>query len=345
MIYEEFKITPAGMSPWYDYNTTWLPNWEANIREFVFNRSTVGDRVLLSFSGLGMPDIEFLSNKTPYNDGELVSGFRAQKREISLTLHANGCSREEYWNLRSELIEALRPRTINNGETGASPEHKIYWWLNGYKEGSMAPARLTITLPGGKKRAIEVYYMDGAVFQPRNLDDWDEFGFEDTITLYAPYPYLFDPEFKVAILPSGVDAIYVEYNGTAKSKPVLEIRNISYAGPDGPGNMQFTYNSLPNNQHIALNYTPVTGTMAVINTESGRKNALIAYNGSLGNAGLDISEYIQYNNTGFAEFSLGPYGSRNAPSDPNWANNTIARLGHTVGLETHIKYYEYYIGI
>lgn len=347
MIYEEFKITPAGMSPWYDYNTSWYPDAVSNIREFVLNRSDVGDRIVVSFSGLGMPNLQWITDKTPYNDGELFRGFRAQKREIDITIRANGCSREEYWNLRSELIEALRPRIINNYDNfDPHTSFEIWWGLNNLREGSMLPARLTITLPGNVQRAIDVYYMDGAVFQPRNLDDWDEYGFEDTITLVCPYPYFYDPNWKQAYIPENIREIWLDYHGTAVSKPLIVATNVSFTGTPGAGQYLQVFNSIPDNRYIRLSFLPYESSSVIINTAPGRKRAVYAPANSLGDYTFDITEHIEYNSTGFAEFSLGPYGSRMTPADRYWEHNTIGRLApFGSGIEIYIKYYEYYMGI
>lgn len=135
------------------------------------------DRFEMSFTGWGMPPIEYITQRGPYQTGQTVLDFRVQPRVIQLTHRRNGNCRDDYWDIRSDFINALRP----NRAVG----------------GGFEPGRLRKVLSDGSIRDIYVALERGPVFQPRG-DQWDEWSIMETIRFIAHDPILFNPVRKSA---------------------------------------------------------------------------------------------------------------------------------------------------
>lgn len=130
-------------------------------------------RFLMTEMGLGMPDIKWITTKGPYQHGETVVDYRLEPRIIQMLLRQNSCDREKYWDNREQILDILRP--------------------NRYLLGNIRPGTLKKTLANGKRRWIDVFLEKGPTFEARNLNQWDEFAFTETIRFRAPDPTFYDP--------------------------------------------------------------------------------------------------------------------------------------------------------
>ena len=73
-----------------------------------------GNRALLEFEDLGLPPINYLTDRGVAQDGERVRDYRLEKRTVGFRLYERGCTREDYWCSVGDMIEAVRP---NRGES------------------------------------------------------------------------------------------------------------------------------------------------------------------------------------------------------------------------------------
>ena len=133
----------------------------------------VAGKFVLSHTGLGMPPIDYVTQRGPFQHGVTPLGFRLGPRYIQYTIRQQACSRDGYWDLRSALIDSLRPN-----RQVVSP---------------FTPGTLRKILPDGSYRDINVLFDSGLVYSPRSLDKWDEWGITDTIRLVAHDPTFFAP--------------------------------------------------------------------------------------------------------------------------------------------------------
>lgn len=131
------------------------------------------DKFLISESGLGMPPIEYITQRGPYQHGHTIIDYRLGPRVIQMLHRRNGCSRIEYWNNRADLLNFLRPNRQTLGT-----------FYNG---------TLRKVLPDGSKRDIDVMIEQGPVFEPRDPNRWDEWGFTETLRFIASDPTFYDP--------------------------------------------------------------------------------------------------------------------------------------------------------
>jgi hypothetical protein len=140
-----------------------------------YNLNDFKDRFLLiGVSGQGMPPIEWITQRGPFQHGTTVKGYRLGERVLQMVHRRNAEDRYEYWQFRQELIDAVRP----NRNTGDDFE----------------PTILRKILPDGSKRDLEVRIEQGPAFDPGNADQWDEYSIQDALRFVAADPTFFDPD-------------------------------------------------------------------------------------------------------------------------------------------------------
>lgn len=139
----------------------------------VYNLNGVQGRFVMSHTGMGLPPIEYVTQRGPFQHGETPLGFRLNPRYIQYIIRQQDCSRQGYWDLRSVLLDTLRPN------------RQIY--------PTLTPGTLRKILPNGEKRDINVFIESGLEFSPRQTDAWDEWGLTETIRFVAHDPLFFNP--------------------------------------------------------------------------------------------------------------------------------------------------------
>lgn len=131
--------------------------------------TTSGSRAVLSDEGTGMPPIEYITERGPYQDGESVDDFFLQPRIMQYVIRQNFCSRDAYWAGRAALLDALRP---NRGVSGVIRKY----------------------LSNGAKRDFTVAILEGPKFEAQNPKEWQQWSFQEVIRFIAHNPVAFDPE-------------------------------------------------------------------------------------------------------------------------------------------------------
>jgi len=64
---------------------------------------------MISLTGIGLPPCTLREVQAPFQHGSTYKGFKLNNRLLQLVVHARGCSRKEFWELRRELINKLNP--------------------------------------------------------------------------------------------------------------------------------------------------------------------------------------------------------------------------------------------
>lgn len=99
-----------------------------------------GNRVLLSMSNTGRPEIDYLSDQGPFQHGVTVRDFRYQPRTVTLRLFEAGCERQDWHCHLAELLDTTRPNRSQAGGVGSRPG-KLLVVRPDYKEVE-TPARI-----------------------------------------------------------------------------------------------------------------------------------------------------------------------------------------------------------
>lgn len=200
---------------------------------------------VLTEEGFGMPPIEYVTQRGPFQHGETLKDFFLRPRVVQLTMRVNGCSRSEYWDLRNQILGVMRP-----GRDGTSP------------------GVLRKYLANGAVRELECYIVDGPSFPGKSANKWDEWSIMDTLRFQALDPVLRNPALKTFA--------YVSTGGASGTFPLtfpLTIAAFSSPGGGLPINYLGNWLSYPT---IILN-GPLVGPL-VRNLTTGEK---IEFSGSI----------------------------------------------------------------
>lgn len=186
--------------------------------EYVLSNGS--DRFVVATPGeWGIVPIEYLTQRAYKQQGLTEVGYRVNPRPFIVNFRHNGCSRDQYWQIRGALINVLRPN--RNGQLT-------------YK----------VRLSTGEFRSI-VGRSTSPTFPEVSVDQWDEYGFSEMLQFEAFDPIWYDPaqityvvdndpadELAFDIAFDG-DGIYfggdsygiasISYTGTWYSYPVIRI--------------------------------------------------------------------------------------------------------------------------
>jgi hypothetical protein len=165
---------------------------------------------------LGLPPFKAVTERGYKQNRENEVSLYLQPRTLQITFQHNGCSREEYWQMRAALLDICRP----NREGLA-----VYTFIN--------EARV--------KRAIQGR-IQSPTFAESDIEEWKEWEFNEPIQIDCYDPTFYDPDIKQAsfvhtaadpalVFPaafpiyfdSAIDAYNaaIAYHGTWETFPIL----------------------------------------------------------------------------------------------------------------------------
>jgi hypothetical protein len=286
------------------------------------------EKSVLSYEGDGLPSPEYDTTRGPFQHGMNVLGMREPIREIDLVLRWNACNRDEYWDMRHNLINLLRPnRTdVNNSSPGV----------------------LRRILSNGKIFDLDCYLTKGPDWvYPRK---WDHWSIQESLKFTAFNPILYNPTLKSGLVqdftpatdpdiiipldfefifgetsPAITKSITVNYLGNWESFPTIIV-----AGPYEGISIQHqtTFGK------VALSgYSSPTGETTTIDLTYGRKTILT-------NSGISLLGYVT-NDSDLSEFSIQP--DPLVPGSINIFDITV--ISGSSDTLVQLQYKDRYIGI
>jgi (2Fe-2S) ferredoxin len=134
----------------------------------------VTGRFVMSMSGGGAAPIQYISQRGPNQDGETVRDFSLTPRVIQILERQQFKSRGTWWDGRADILNDLRP----NRQATAT---------------AVVTGTFRIVTANGDVRDLNVFIQDGPRFEARNVDEWDEWAFEEVLRFIAHDPLWFDP--------------------------------------------------------------------------------------------------------------------------------------------------------
>jgi hypothetical protein len=308
-----------------------------NIIEFDFYISPDGeqynfndevDHFLFSFEGEGMPPIDYRTQRGPFQHGETLVDYFLRPRVIQLVHRRQDCNRQGYWDARRDLIDFVRP----NRQTG----------------GLLEPGILRKTFPDGTRLDINAIIQEGPRFRPRQLNEWDEFGFTEVLRFICHDPTFFDPDqdsltfslptyshlvFPVTLVP-GDDMVFgistieesdtISYTGTWLTYPTIVL-----TGPmENP-----VVENITTDEKLELEYNIDEGEVVTITLEYGNKAVT---NGG----GTDLVGTLS------TDSDLGTFHIAPDPEAPDGNNQIdVSFGGANENSQIVISYYTRFIGI
>lgn len=126
------------------------------------------NRAVLSDTGSGMPEIEYITQRGPYQHGESVKDYFLRPRVVEFHIRQNFCSRQAYFDGRDMILDLLRPNR------GSGVLRKIR--------------------PDGAKRDLVVHIQAGPKFESRKSSEWDEWSLDEVLRFIAYNPIYYDPD-------------------------------------------------------------------------------------------------------------------------------------------------------
>lgn len=291
-----------------------------------FSLNNGRQRAILSESGGGLPPIEYLTTSGPLQDGETLRGFRLRPRAYILLVRWTGCSRDQYWQYRAKLIDKIRP--------------------NRQTIGTLAPFRLRkyLTINGVQvRRDLYVMVAQGPEFVGRSPQQWDEWGFTETVRFIAHDPLWYDAATTtVATVPNTTDNLVfpITFPIVFGSGVISQSVNITYLGTwaafptlyiDGPVAGPSIRN-VTTGEEITMNaYTVAAGERVTV--DLGAKTIR-------NNLGVNLIGYLSASSN-LATFHLEP-----APGAAGGVNQiTLAGSGATGATLFTIAYQSRWLGI
>lgn len=127
-----------------------------------------GNPGVLNWEGTGMPPIEYITERGPFQHGETIKDYFLRPRIVQYLIRRKFCSRQAYFDGRNALLDALRP---NRGVNGV----------------------IRHVLPDGQKRDLTVAVIEGPKFEADKLDEWDQWAYQEVIRFIANNPVYFNP--------------------------------------------------------------------------------------------------------------------------------------------------------
>lgn len=131
------------------------------------------ERSIVSEEGLGMPPIDYVSQRGPFQHGETLRDLFLKPRSMVFVIRHEYCNRAAYWLGRKLLLDTLAP--VPNAPIGP-------------------PGQGTLRrIHGMMTRDIKCVIESGPAFAARKAGVWDEFAYNETLKFTAYDPIWFDP--------------------------------------------------------------------------------------------------------------------------------------------------------
>lgn len=134
------------------------------------------DIALLTEEGFGLPPIQHITQRGPFQHGESLRDYFLRPRVIQLLLRRNSCSRNNYWSNRLELLDVLRPNRLGGPCAAEGVLRRII------TDGRMFDLKVTVS--------------EGPGFAQVN-DVWDRFSYQEIVRFVANDPVFYNPVQKI----------------------------------------------------------------------------------------------------------------------------------------------------
>lgn len=230
-------------------------------------------KFISSDEGFGIPDIEYITQRGPFQHGETVIDYRLSPRVVQVMYNENAKTRSEYWNRRLDLTDFFRP--------------------NRHASGQLSPGVLRKRISNGKIFDLEVFLDNGFKFaQSSSSGGGDTKTIGELLRFRAPDPTFYDPVHKTfafvwassnnlvfpivfpirfgSLVLSGTGVL--NYEGTWPAYPIITV-----VGPlDG-----FRIENASTGEFIKLNYNIGTAETVVISLDFGNKTIVSNIKGNI----------------------------------------------------------------
>lgn len=293
---------------------------KANNQELEFN---IGKFFLVNLGGLGNPDIEYTTQKSFFQDGEMVTNFNVNPRRLSFNFLGQNDEYDnekiDWWNLRAEILSFLSPASGEMIFEITLDNHKTYQLSKVYPTNGLVMDSNTFSSGRNDNRIQEPLTL--TAFDPIwRLSPIKTTGLiSPTQSLNLVFPITYPIEFGDS---GSVFNETIDYVGTWRSYPKITI--------DGPYNTGILTNKF-NGTVITLLNPIATGQKRIIDlTDPISGFTVTDANG--------VNKINELNiNTNFTQFYFNPDSTNGIDGVFNGGSSGDTKLT--------IEYYEKYLGI
>lgn len=287
------------------------------------------DKIVLDEEGLGMPPVEYITQASPYQHGEVLIDYRVKPRTIQFTHARASCDRQDYWDDRDTFLNIFRPNRLAFGQ--------------GLIAGTFRKIR-----QDGSKRDLKVVLTNGLKFRDSDAGSHNTTLIQESLQFTAYDPFVYDPNIvtKTWAISSTTESMVFPWSSS--TTPIVFGTGIFRSS------ISFTYaGNWPTNPMLRLT-GPISGPK-IKNTSLGL-SMFIRYNVSIGDyIDIDFDGKTIVNSSGvnligfltddseddFQQFHIAP--DPEIPSGYNtiYIEGQNALIGTTAACMT---YYNRYIG-
>lgn len=160
-------------------------------------------RVVLASAGEGMPPLNKIVQRGPFQHGMTLRSFFLNPRVVQLDIRQNGKDRDDYHRMRNALLDGIRP---NRGDGSEGVLRK--------------------TLNDGSVRDLAVMIDLGPEFVARDPGVWDEYSFTESLYFVASNPVYYEPTVLDEVSTStgtATRSVTVNYLGTWQEYPTIRL--------------------------------------------------------------------------------------------------------------------------
>lgn len=277
-----------------------------------------GRRTLMGWSNFGMPPINYLSDRGPFQHGITIRDYRLIERVITLTPLNPGCRRQDRWDSLAELSNIVR---LNRGGQG----------------------RLLVILPDFTEREIFVRILEGPSNSASRTSDTIIGDMQEQLRFVAEYPVWRNPLINQVVFEvNPVDAcleiclpfciaggtintsISITYPGTWLSYPTITIT--------GPINTPSITN-VTTNETILIQKNIASGETVTI-TLGPQVDSIV------NNFGENLIGFVDNPN------DLATFHIEVDPIAPGGVNDILViGSGGDANTGVNFSYYDYYLGV
>jgi hypothetical protein len=133
-----------------------------------------GRRAVLNDQGTGMPPIDYITQRGPFQHGETLLAAYAQPRVVQLMILQKYNNRDSWWNGRANLLRQFSPRKQ-------------------LSDSAVQTGVLRRILSTGEKRDLNCLIQEGPKFNPRADAVWDELSYTEALRFVGFDPIYYDP--------------------------------------------------------------------------------------------------------------------------------------------------------
>lgn len=318
-----------------------VKNWLTSIDEKITYISPDGERYnlhdparksVLRMTGWGLPSAEIADSRGPFQHGSNPLTIRIPTRRVTLELYHVGCTRDEYWQNRIGLVDALR--------------------LNRTNVNNPTPGNLRWYRSDGQIRQLDVFITQGPEFDPETSRN--SHAFRETLEFTAHNPIIYNPTQKLASFsglgctilqqlqfPFSFGASNIIFGGSSCN--ATNQRTISYLGNwqefprfevIGPAN-NFRIDHDQTSAFISLDYNIPAGDSVVFDLRYGRKTVTLG-----SNPNTSLLGFIS------TDSDLGTFAIEPDPIVSGGVNSFTVSIDDGTGATTvNFSYYDRYVGI